>query len=114
MEPLGALRFRYVRSKGARADAMLYWSFISFAVALISGLFGFGGSDSDSALLGQALFFVFLLVSALLVAAKVAHDHDAYEAEPGPSDGAARRSEGKSGSAARAVRGRRSTISSRG
>ncbi len=53
---------------------MIYWSFITFAVALTSGLFGFGGAGTELAWLGQALFFVFLTVSVLLVAIKMARD----------------------------------------
>lgn len=65
---------------------MIYWSFISFAVALTSGLFGFGGSTTDAALLGQALFFVFLVVSVLLVAVKLARDHGGYREETRDTD----------------------------
>ncbi len=65
---------------------MIYWSFISFAVALTSGLFGFGGSGSEAALLGQALFFVFLLVSVLLVAVKLARDHGGYGEKTGDTE----------------------------
>ena len=54
---------------------MLYWSFISFAVALTAGLFGFGGEASFAAGFAQMLFFVFLGVSLVLVAIKASMDH---------------------------------------
>ncbi len=53
---------------------MIYWSFISFAVALTSGLFGFGGSGAELAWLAQALFFVFLILSVTLVGLKFIRD----------------------------------------
>ncbi|QFU10212.1 hypothetical protein PARPLA_00223 [Rhodobacteraceae bacterium THAF1] len=54
---------------------MLYWSFISFAVALTAGLFGFGGDATVAAGLAQVLFFVFLGVSLVLVAIKAAREN---------------------------------------
>ena len=60
---------------------MLYWSFISFTVALTSGLFGFGGAATVAAGLAQLLFFVFLGISVLLVAVKAARDQQ-IESKP--------------------------------
>ena len=55
---------------------MLYWSFISFTVALAAGLFGFGGNATVAAGFAQILFFVFLGVALVLVAIKAAWDHE--------------------------------------
>ena len=55
---------------------MIYWAFISFAVSLTSGLFGFGGEATVAAGVAQTLFFVFLGVAFALVVAKVAQDYD--------------------------------------
>ena len=54
---------------------MIYWSFISFAVALSAGLLGFGGEATMAAGVAQTLFFVFLGVSIALVAIKATRDH---------------------------------------
>lgn len=55
---------------------MIYWAFVSFAVALTSGLFGFGGQATVVAGAAQTLFFVFLGLALALVAAKMASEHD--------------------------------------
>lgn len=55
---------------------MIYWAFVSLAVALTSGLFGFGGQATVVAGVAQTLFFVFLGVALALVAAKMASEHD--------------------------------------
>ena len=55
---------------------MIYWAYVSFTVALTSGLFGFGGQATIVAGVAQTLFFVFLGVALVLVAAKMAHEHD--------------------------------------
>lgn len=41
---------------------MLRWALIFFVVAIIAGLFGFGGIASASAGIAQILFFVFLVL----------------------------------------------------
>ena len=58
---------------------MLYWSFISFTVALTSGLFGFGGDATNAAGVAQFLFFLFLGISIVLVAVKAARDQNAEQ-----------------------------------
>jgi len=40
---------------------MLYWAVVFFIIALISGIFGFGGIAAASAGIAQILFFVFLV-----------------------------------------------------
>lgn len=40
---------------------MLYWAVVFFIVALIAGIFGFGGVAAASASIAQILFFVFLI-----------------------------------------------------
>ncbi len=59
---------------------MIYWSYISLAVALASGLFGFGGSTTAAAGSAQMLFFVFLVLAVVLVGIKLARD-DARESD---------------------------------
>ena len=56
---------------------MIFWSFISFAIALVAGLFGFGGSASAAAGVFQTVFFVFFALSVVLFAVKLARDHEA-------------------------------------
>ncbi len=46
---------------------MLYWALAFFVIALIAGLFGFGGIASASAGIAQILFFVFLALFAAAV-----------------------------------------------
>ena len=48
---------------------MLTWSLTFFVLALIAGLFGFGGIAAGAATIGKVLFFLFLalLVVALIV-----------------------------------------------
>ena len=41
---------------------MLYWALIFLVVAIIAGLFGFGGIASASAGIAQVLFFIFLVI----------------------------------------------------
>ncbi|MBD64892.1 MAG: DUF1328 domain-containing protein [Halobacteriovoraceae bacterium] len=40
---------------------MLYWAVIFFIVALIAGVFGFGGVAAASAGIAQILFYIFLV-----------------------------------------------------
>ncbi len=69
---------------------MIYWSFISFSVALASGLFGFGGSSTPAAGLAQTLFFVFLLIAVCLAGVKVARDADGAQRSVEDGDGSRR------------------------
>jgi uncharacterized membrane protein YtjA (UPF0391 family) len=41
---------------------MLYWTLIFLVVALVAGLFGFGGIASASAGIAQILFGIFILL----------------------------------------------------
>ncbi len=50
---------------------MLYWAIIFLVVALIAGLFGFGGLASVSVGVAQILFFVFLVLFVAAMVAKV-------------------------------------------
>src|SRR3546814_16017475 len=45
-----------------RRSAMLYWALVFFVLALIAGVFGFGGIASASAAIAQILFFIFLFL----------------------------------------------------
>lgn len=40
---------------------MLYWATVFFIVAIIAGMFGFGGIASTSVGIAQFLFFLFLV-----------------------------------------------------
>lgn len=40
---------------------MLFWSVLFFIVALLAGIFGFGGIATASAGIAQFLFFLFLI-----------------------------------------------------
>ena len=44
-----------------KAGSMLYWAVIFFIVALIAGVFGFGGVAAASAGIAQILFYIFLV-----------------------------------------------------
>ena len=40
---------------------MLYWAAVFFIIALIAGIFGFGGVAAASAGIAQFLFYIFLI-----------------------------------------------------
>ena len=40
---------------------MLYWAVVFFVVALVAGVFGFGGISAASAGIAQVLFFIFVV-----------------------------------------------------
>ncbi|MFW8594103.1 DUF1328 domain-containing protein [Cribrihabitans neustonicus] len=44
---------------------MLYWALVFLAIAIVSGIFGFGGVATASAGIAQILFFVFLVLFAI-------------------------------------------------
>lgn len=50
---------------------MLYWALVFLAVAVIAGAFGFGGFASASAGIAQILFFIFLLLFAAVLIARL-------------------------------------------
>ena len=41
---------------------MLYWAFVFLVVAIVAGIFGFGGIYMAAAGIAKILFFVFLVV----------------------------------------------------
>lgn len=43
---------------------MLYWAAVFLVIALVAGLFGFGGVASASAGIAQFLFFLFVVLFA--------------------------------------------------
>jgi uncharacterized membrane protein YtjA (UPF0391 family) len=51
-------------------DPMLYWAVVFLVIAIIAGLFGFGGIAEASVGIAQILFFIFLV---LLIATLVMH-----------------------------------------
>jgi uncharacterized membrane protein YtjA (UPF0391 family) len=48
---------------------MLKWSLIFFVIAIVAGIFGFGGIESAAVGIAKVLFFIFvvLFVGALLL-----------------------------------------------
>ena len=53
---------------------MIYWAYICLTVALAAGLLGFSGDGGATAIAGQALFFIFLIAAAVLIALKVSRE----------------------------------------
>jgi uncharacterized membrane protein YtjA (UPF0391 family) len=41
---------------------MLYWSLLFLVVAIVAGIFGFGGISMPAASIAQVLFFIFLVL----------------------------------------------------
>jgi uncharacterized membrane protein YtjA (UPF0391 family) len=41
---------------------MLYWALVFFIVAIVAGIFGFGGISAAAGSIAQILFFVFLVL----------------------------------------------------
>ena len=50
---------------------MLYWALIFFVVAIVAAVFGFGGIASASAGIAQVLFFVFAVLFAIALIARL-------------------------------------------
>ncbi|WP_084794525.1 DUF1328 domain-containing protein [Pseudoponticoccus marisrubri] len=53
---------------------MLYWALMFLAVALIAGLFGFGGIATASAGIAQILFFLFLALFVVALIVRLTRD----------------------------------------
>jgi uncharacterized membrane protein YtjA (UPF0391 family) len=60
-----ALRFAGIHETTTKEAPMLYWALIFLVVALIAGLFGFGGVASASVGIAQILFVLFLILAAV-------------------------------------------------
>jgi uncharacterized membrane protein YtjA (UPF0391 family) len=45
-----------------RRSIMLYWAAVFFIIALIAGLFGFGGIAAGAVEIAKILFFIFIVV----------------------------------------------------
>ena len=50
---------------------MLYYALVFFIVALIAAVFGFTSIAAGAAAIGKILFFVFLVVAAITLAASL-------------------------------------------
>jgi uncharacterized membrane protein YtjA (UPF0391 family) len=50
------------RANAGAEDAVLYWTLIFLVIALVAGLFGFGGIATASAGIAKVLFAVFLVL----------------------------------------------------
>ena len=50
---------------------MLSWAVIFFVLALVAAVFGFGGIASASAGIAQILFFIFLVLFAISLIARM-------------------------------------------
>lgn len=57
---------------------MLSWALIFFIVALIAGVFGFGGIAAASAGIAQILFYVFVILFLASLVMGVARKGDRY------------------------------------
>lgn len=51
---------------------MLKWAVIAFAVAIVAGIFGFGGVAAGAASVGKVLFYGFLFVAVVTLIMGVA------------------------------------------
>lgn len=51
---------------------MLKWALIAFAVAIVAGIFGFGGIAAGAASVGKVLFYGFLFVAVVALIVGVA------------------------------------------
>ena len=47
---------------------MLYWAAVFFVIALIAGIFGFGGIAAGAIEIAKVLFFIFLVVFVVTLA----------------------------------------------
>jgi uncharacterized membrane protein YtjA (UPF0391 family) len=52
-------------SRYGRIDTMLYWAVVFFIVAIVAGVFGFGGISAAATDIAQILFFVFIVLFVL-------------------------------------------------
>jgi uncharacterized membrane protein YtjA (UPF0391 family) len=48
---------------------MLYWAIMFFIIAIVAGLFGFGGIASGAASIAQILFFLFVVLFLVSIVA---------------------------------------------
>ena len=54
------------RWRADRTEAsLLYWAVVFLIIALVAGLFGFGGIASTAAGIAQVLFFIFIVIFAV-------------------------------------------------
>jgi uncharacterized membrane protein YtjA (UPF0391 family) len=54
---------------------MLYWAVVFLVLALVAGVFGFGGIAAAATTIAQVLFFVFLMVFLASLIAGLARRH---------------------------------------
>lgn len=50
---------------------MLYWALVFLVIALIAGLFGFGGVAATSMGMAQILFFIFIVLFLVTLVANL-------------------------------------------
>lgn len=55
---------------------MLYWAAVFFIIALIAGIFGFGGIAAASSGVAQVLFFLFLIGAVISIILHFARSGD--------------------------------------
>lgn len=48
---------------------LLWWAFVALMVAIIAGVFGFGGIAAGAATIAKVLFGIFIVVFLILLAA---------------------------------------------
>ena len=62
---------REAADRAARLDMLLSWAIIFAVVALIAGVFGFGGAAAAAGGVARILFFIFVLVSVVMLIAAI-------------------------------------------
>ncbi|MBN8890076.1 MAG: DUF1328 domain-containing protein [Rhodospirillales bacterium 70-18] len=50
---------------------MLYWALVFLVISLVAGLFGFGGISAAAAGIARVLFFIAVLILALMLLSAV-------------------------------------------
>ena len=50
---------------------MLYWALVALVIALVAGALGFGGVASASMGIAKILFFIFIVIFLVMLAANV-------------------------------------------
>jgi len=54
-----------------RRTVMLYWALVFLVISLVAGLFGFGGISAAAAGIARVLFFIAVLILALMLLSAV-------------------------------------------
>jgi uncharacterized membrane protein YtjA (UPF0391 family) len=60
--PYGVRPMAGVAWEPGRRSIMLYWALIFLVIAIVAGIFGFGGIAAAASGIAQVLFFIFLVL----------------------------------------------------